>query len=76
MKKKTIIAQALALIALFVCTLQTHADVLRGRVVDSSTKEPLVEASIKLSQNIYDNGYQISSTRTDSLGIFFINARS
>ena len=76
MKKKTIIAQALAFIALFVCTLQTHADVLRGRVVDSSTKEPLVEASIKLTQNISDNGYQISSTRTDSLGIFFINARS
>lgn len=75
MKKKTIITQALALIALFIYTVSANADVLRGRVVDANTKEPLIEASIKLTQNISDNGYQMSSTRTDSLGVFFINAR-
>ena len=67
MIKKSIIA---ALFALVMGTQMASADIIRGRVVDSDTKEPLPEASIKLTQKFGDYGTSWMYGKTDSLGVF------
>ena len=67
MIKKSIIT---ALLALVLGTQMASADIIRGRVVDSDTKEPLPEASIKLTQKFGDYGTSWMYGKTDSLGVF------
>jgi len=59
------------LLALF--TLSATADIVKGRVVDSETKEPLPEAQIRIVQN-NENGWWIMSTTVDSVGCFNVLA--
>ena len=51
-----------------------QADIVKGRVVDAETKEPLPEASVKLTQRYGDYGTMISSLKADSLGCFSVFA--
>ena len=51
-----------------------QADIVKGRVVDAETKEPLPEASVKLTQRYGDYGTSIESLKADSLGCFSIFA--
>ena len=74
MNKQTIITILLALVASFVVVSSAHADVIRGRVVDSETKEALPQATIKMTQKIGDNGYMTMTTTADSLGVFHVRA--
>ena len=46
------------------------ADIVKGRVVDAETKEPLPEASVKLTQRYGDYGTMITSLKADSIGCF------
>ena len=67
MNKKTIITALLAI----VMGMQTgNADIVRGRVIDAETKEPLAEASVKYTQRTGDYGYSIMNSKADSLGVF------
>ena len=68
----------LLLLCLFVSKQTTvQADIVKGRVVDAETKEPLPEASVKLTQRFGDYGTTIESVKADSLGFFtlFANGR-
>ena len=65
--KKSIIA---ALLAIILGTITASADIVKGRVVDSETKEPLPEAQVKYAQQHGDHGWSIMSAKTDSLGMF------
>ena len=50
-----------------------HADILKGRVVDAETKEPVPEASVELEQRMDYNGHMAiwhMSGNADSLGYF------
>ena len=67
MKLKTIL-----LIAMFAGTFAAYADVVKGRVVDAETREPLPEA--QLSFKTLDYGWIWAYQKTDSLGCFSINA--
>ena len=67
MKRKPLIMELLAII---LGSLSAQADIVKGRVVDSETKEPLPEAQIKFAQNHGDNGWWIQSMAADSLGCF------
>ena len=49
--------------------ITVSADIVKGRVVDSETKEPLPEAQISFVQN-NDYGWSIMSTTADSVGCF------
>ena len=69
MNKQTIFTALLALVAMFAFTTTGSADIIRGRVVDSETKEPLAEASVNITQR-FDNGYSMWSTVADSAGVF------
>ncbi len=40
-----------------------QADIVKGRVVDAETKEPLPEASVKLTQRYGDYGTMINSLK-------------
>lgn len=51
-----------------------QADIVKGRVVDAETKEPLPEASVKLTQRYGDLGTMISSLKADSMGCFSVFA--
>ena len=65
----------LLLLCLFVSKLSTvQADIVKGRVVDAETKEPLPEASVKLTQRFGDYGTTIESVKADSLGFFSLFA--
>jgi len=66
MHKNTIITTLLAIV---ISTLTANADIVKGRVVDSETKEPLAEAQIQFAQN-NDNGWWIMNLSTDSVGCF------
>ena len=67
MNKQTII---IALFAIILGTITASADIVKGRVVDSETKEPLPEAQVKYAQQHGDHGWSIMSAKTDSLGMF------
>lgn len=61
----------LLLLCLVACVQGTvEADIVKGRVVDAETKEPLPEAQVKYTQRFGDNSYSMRSTKTDSLGCF------
>ena len=64
--KQTIITLLLALAA---GTLTATADIVKGRVVDAETKEPLPEAQVGFIQNS-DYGWYGYNVAVDSLGIF------
>ncbi|MBQ9636438.1 MAG: outer membrane beta-barrel protein [Prevotella sp.] len=66
MKKKVMIL----LLALVVGTLNASADIVKGRVVDAETKEPLAEAQVKFVQKVGDYGTSTYGLRADSVGIF------
>lgn len=74
MNKQAIITLLLVLIAMFVCNNVANADIIRGRVVDSETKEVLPEASVKMTQKFGDNGTITTTTKADSLGVFHVHA--
>ena len=59
MNKKIFVTTLLTLVAVFAITLSAHADIIRGRVVDSKTKEPLAEASVKMTQRFGDYGQSL-----------------
>ena len=69
MTKKTIVTVLLALVA-----LTATADIVRGRVVDAETKEPLPEAQVKFEQRHGDYGWSIMTTKADSVGCFSLHA--
>ena len=51
-----------------------QADIVKGRVVDAETKEPLPEATVKLTQRYGDYGTIINNLKADSLGYFSVFA--
>ena len=63
---KTII---IILFTMIIGIITVSADIVKGRVVDSETKEPLPEAQISFVQN-NDYGWSIMSTTADSVGCF------
>lgn len=57
-------------------TLTASADILKGRVVDADSKEPLPEATLKLMQTKDYNGHMatwIMQSTADTLGCFTLN---
>ncbi|MBR4516710.1 MAG: TonB-dependent receptor, partial [Bacteroidaceae bacterium] len=63
----------ITVLALILSTLTASADVLKGRIIDAETQEPLPEAELKLEQTVEYNGHTISfvmSGNTDSIGCF------
>ncbi len=66
MNLKTIIT---ILLIIVLSTLTTKADIVKGRVVDSETKEPLPEAQVSFVQNS-DNGWWVMNMTADSAGCF------
>ena len=68
-KTRNIITIVLAVIALLASTPSAYADIVKGRVVDSETKEPLPEAQVGFVQNS-DNGWWIMNMTADSVGCF------
>ena len=64
----------LTLLAMLVASSAVFADIVKGRVVDSDTKEPLPEAIVKLTQKFGDNGYMMINGKADSLGVFLMHA--
>ena len=73
MKKSSIIPILFILVALCMRSITIHADIVKGRVVDAETKEPLPEA--QLTFNNLDDGWVWAYLKSDSLGCFSINAR-
>ena len=74
MNKQAIITILLVLVSMFMCNSVAYADIIRGRVVDSETKEALPEASVKMTQKFGDNGTITTRTKADSLGVFHVHA--
>ena len=70
MNKRTVL---LTLIAVLVFTSAAFADIVRGRVVDAATKEPLPDASVTLTQK-FDMGSSTTYGKADSLGVFHLHA--
>ena len=70
--KKTILNAFLILVALLFGNATAKADVVKGRVVDAETKEPLPEAQLSFKTLDYD--WIWAYFKTDSLGCFSINA--
>ena len=50
------------------------ADIVKGRVVDAETKEPLPDAMVKYTQQYGEYGSMIMSVKADSLGMFSFSA--
>ena len=69
--KKPVITTLLALV---MGAQMASADIIRGRVVDSETKEPLPDASITLTQKFGDVGTSWMYGKADSLGVFHMYA--
>ena len=59
------------LVMLVMASVQVaHADIVRGKVVDADTKEPLPDASLTCTKKYGNNSYGITTTTTDSVGMF------
>jgi hypothetical protein len=69
MCKRGLLTKLLVIAALVIGTLSAHADIVKGRVVDAETKEPLPEAQIAYVQN-HDNGWWSFRLTVDSVGCF------
>lgn len=50
--------------------LTIHADIIKGKVVNAETGEPLEKAVVEAKQTFPGGGYAINSNETDSLGNF------
>ena len=72
--KRIIFSTILALVVMFAITTTANADIIRGRVVDSETKEPLSDASVKMTQSYGEYGYSMMTTMADSAGVFNVFA--
>ncbi|MBQ7495627.1 MAG: outer membrane beta-barrel protein [Bacteroidaceae bacterium] len=73
--KKDILLVMMSIMAMLGYPASTHADILKGRVVDAETREPLPEASIELMQQKDYNGHMatwIMRSTADSLGCFHL----
>ena len=64
MKFKTIITILLAIIALCMSSTNLYADIVKGRVVDAETKEPLPEAQLTIYN--LDDGWVWAYLKSDS----------
>ena len=64
------------IIALILGVATAQADIVKGRVIDSETKEPLPEASVRFTQQYGEYGYgsMIMTIKADSLGMFSFSA--
>ena len=71
--KQTIINILFAVVAILFGSPSAYADVVKGRVVDAETKEPLPEAQLSFKTLDYD--WSWAYLKSDSLGCFSINAR-
>ena len=71
MNRRNIITIIVALI-LYVTT--ASADIVKGLVLDSETKEPLAEASVECMFSVGEHGFAVTTATTDSLGVFNIVA--
>jgi len=61
----------LLLLCLFASTQTTvQADIVKGRVVDAETKEPMPEAMVRYTQRYADNSCSMMTIKTDSVGVF------
>lgn len=69
--KKTIRFFLFAVVAIFIGSPSAHADIVKGRVVDAETKEPLPDASVTLTQK-FDFGSSTTWGKADSLGVFIV----
>ncbi|MBR3022450.1 MAG: TonB-dependent receptor [Bacteroidaceae bacterium] len=65
--------RVLLLLCLIVSTNKTHADIIRGRVIDADTKEPVPEAALAFEQR-YDICTSIYNLTADSIGNFLFFA--
>ena len=73
MNKQTFINIIFAVVAILFGSPSVHADIIKGRVVDAETKEPLPNASVTLTQK-YDMGSSTAYGKADSLGVFYLDA--
>ena len=71
--KQTIINIIFAIVAILFGSPYVHADIIKGRIVDAETKEPLSDASVTLTQK-YDYGASTMWGKADSLGVFYLYA--
>ncbi|MBQ6064074.1 MAG: outer membrane beta-barrel protein [Prevotella sp.] len=63
-------------LSFILCAITAQADILKGRVVDADTGEPLPEAEVVFNETSIDMGSVIHSTiRTDSVGQFIFSCR-
>ncbi len=65
--------EILLLIPLLTIATLASADVLKGRVIDQQTKEPLEGASVQATMK-QGNMTHMQTTMTDSLGVFFVES--
>ena len=63
----------LVFVAIFTITTTAHADIVKGRVVDAETKEPLPDASVTVIRK-FDFGSSMMWGKADSLGVFYLPA--
>lgn len=54
----------------------SHADIIKGRVVDAKTQEPIDGALIEIEGEIIGLCKFLTSTQSDSLGVFILNQGS
>ena len=73
MNKHTFINIIFAVVAILFGAPSAYADIVKGRVVDSETKEPLPDASVTLTQK-YEFASSIMYGKADSLGVFYMYA--
>ena len=64
------------MLALILGVTTASADIVKGRVVDAETKEPLPDASVRFTQQYGEYGYgsMIMTIKADSLGMFSFSA--
>ena len=62
------------IVVMLIATTTAFADVIRGRVVDSETKEELPDANVKVTEKYSDYGWTTMVAKTDSLGTFTVVA--
>ena len=69
MFERNLIRLLLVFIVVFAGSALAHADIVKGRVVDAETKEPLPEAQVAFVERT-DYGMSVFQLRADSVGCF------
>src|SRR5574344_867457 len=69
------VKRTLLCLLMVVSCIGAEADIVKGRVLDAQTKEPLEGATVTFEQRDGDS-YWMNSTYTDSLGRFTVWAES